>query len=168
MKGASWVIALAFAGCSFQASCGGKSLNMENAKKFVTKMMTEQAGAPPTTVTCPDSVKLEKGKTFECTATYGASEAKLLIDQDDDQGNVTVKSVTGVVLAKRAEAEIAEQIGKQTNLHVTVDCGERVHPATAGHKLTCKATDANGQSVTVEVEVRDAEGNIRFRTVPTP
>ena len=45
----SWfTFVLAFAtACSFQASCGGKKLNMDNAKKFVEETFEKETGAKP-------------------------------------------------------------------------------------------------------------------------
>ena len=43
-----------------------------------------------TTVHCPDSVAIEAGATFVCTATSpDGSTATIVVHQDDDQGNLT-------------------------------------------------------------------------------
>ena len=157
---------LVFAGCSFQASCGGKSLNMENAKKFVSTTLEADVGKAPTTVSCPEKVKIEKGAKFACTADYGnGAMATVEITQNDDQGNVTMSKISGILVAKRAEEAIAKMIGEQANVHVTAECGERVHPAKAGATIMCTAKDANGQTAQVEVLVKDTDGNVSMKVV---
>lgn len=157
----SWTsILIVVVGCQFQASCGGKKLNMEKAKEFVTSTLEREVGQKPET-TCPDSVAIEKGKTFECTAKFGAAVATVVIEQNDDEGNVTIKSSTGILIAHKLEELIADRIGKQLNVHVEATCaGDRVRPATPGLTFQCDATDANGASAKINVKVKDADGNV--------
>jgi hypothetical protein len=150
------------AGCSFQASCGSKKLDMKKAKEFVASGLTQDVGEKPTNVICPDEVKAEKGKTFECTAEFGTVKATVVLNQDDDQGNVTVAAVKGLIVGKKAEAVLVEQLGKRFNAHFTVDCGARVRPATPGDTFTCTAKDEEGKGGPVTVTVKDVEGNVRF------
>lgn len=150
------------AGCSFQASCGSKKLDMKKAQEFVSTKLAEDVGEKPTNVTCPESVKIEKGKTFECTADFGAAKATVVMSQEDDEGFVKVTSVTGILIGKKAEAAIAERLGKQFNAHFTVDCGAPVRAATAGDSFTCTANDGAGKGGPVTVTVKDASGNVRF------
>jgi len=152
--------------CSFSASCGGKKLNMDNAKKFVEKTLEESTGQKPA-ASCPASVDIKKGGKFECTARFGPGvEAKLVIEQDDDEGNVTIKAITGIVPVKRIEAQIVEGIAKQRNVQVEVNCGERVRAATANAKFQCAAKDASGQTGKVDVTIKDSEGNVSWEVVP--
>lgn len=150
------------AGCSFQASCGSKKLDMKKAQEFVSTKLAEDVGEKPANVTCPESVKIEKGTTFECTAEFGATKATVVMTQEDDEGFVKITSVTGILIGKKAEAAIAEQLGKRFNAHFTVDCGAPVRAATAGDRFTCSAKDAAGKGGPVTVTVKDASGNVRF------
>jgi hypothetical protein len=151
------VVLLVCVGCSFQASCGGKKLNMDKAKEFVTTALEREVGQKPET-TCPESVKIEKGAKFSCTAKFGAATATVEILQNDDEGNVTISSITGIVVANKLEKEIADGIGKQANVHVDVACGDRVRPATAGLTFQCDVKDAKGTTGKVNVNVTDATG----------
>ena len=151
-------------GCQFQASCGGGNLDMAAAKELVSSALAADVGEKPAAVTCPDTVKPEAGATFECTADYGnGATAKVVIKQDDDKGNVTVTGVSGILVARKAEAAIAKGIGEQLNVHVEVDCGQRFRPSVAGGSFTCAVKDAKGESATVEVQVKDDAGNISWR-----
>jgi Domain of unknown function (DUF4333) len=158
-----WIVC---AGCSFQASCGGKTLNMDNAKKFVGSSLAREVGQEPTEVTCPDSVKMEKGKSFDCTAKFGGPTATVTMRQDDEEGNVTVTSITGILISKKAEAVIAKEVSSQVKAEITVDCGDRVRTAKADEKFSCTATDPNGSKAQIDVLVKDAAGNVSWKLIP--
>ena len=62
----------------------------------------------------------------------------------------------GIVIAKEVEAAIAAKHGGK------VDCGSpRVRAAKAGQKFTCKRGDAG----VIDVEVKDAKGNVAMGTL---
>jgi hypothetical protein len=156
---------LVFVGCQFQASCGGKTLNMKNAREFISSTLERQVGEKPTDVTCPHKVAIETGKTFECTATFGKPVANVLIVQNDDKGNVTMQSITGILIASKLENAIAEDFGNKLNAKITAACGDRVRAATPGETFTCDVTDAKGASAKAEVLVKDTTGQVTFRLV---
>jgi len=159
----SWIsILFVVVGCQFQASCGTKKIDMTKAKDFVASTLERELGQKPTETTCPRSVAAEKGKTFECTAKFGAAVATVTIDQNDDQGNVTIKSVTGILISSKLEKQIADHFGKQMNAHVEVACGDRIRPSNAGDTFTCDAKDAAGATAKVNVQVKDATGAVDF------
>jgi hypothetical protein len=157
----SWILLLAV-GCSFEASCGGKKLNIDKAKEFIAGLLEKETGAKPT-VTCPESVKIEKDKTFECTAAWtGGATAKVTLKQDDDKGNVTVQSATGILVSTKLEKQIADHFGKANNKHVDAACGDRVRPSTVGLEFQCEIKDAQGSTAKVNVKVKDDQGNVDF------
>jgi len=158
-------VLLVFVGCQFQASCGGKKLNMEKAVEFVSSTLEKDVGQKPSAVTCPDSVKIEAGTMFECTVAFGAPKAVVVMSQDDDKGNVTIKSITGILIASKLEKAISDDFGSKLNVHITTACGDRVRTATAGDKFTCDARDAKGNGGKVMVTVKDTAGNVNFELV---
>lgn len=138
---------------------------METANQFVASTLEKDTGQKPE-VACPASVKIEKGGTFECTAKFGPKvEAKVAIQQDDAQGNVTIKSISGILVSRRLEQEIAETAGKQTNTHLDVTCGDRVRAAVPDTTFQCDVKDASGQTAKVNVKVKDATGNVSWEIV---
>lgn len=172
MRSLSWpVVLLVFAGCQFEASCGskGKNLNLEKGREFVSTTLERELGQKPASVTCPGPVKIEKDKPFECTASYGPAIAKVHLVQTDDKGGVTIKDVTGVLIASKLEAQIADQLGKKHNVHLEVACGERVRKSVPGDKFTCDAKDAQGKTGKIAVVVEDDNGKVQFAVEqPTP
>lgn len=161
------VVLVLFAGCQFSASCGGKNLNVKKAEEFLSTTLEREVGTKPDSVTCPGPVKLEKDKESECTAKYGAATAKISLVQHNDEGGVTVKGVTGILIASSLERQISDKFGKKLNAHLTVECGERVRAAVVGESFTCVAKDAKGASGTIAVTVEDVSGKVRFELAPS-
>ncbi len=158
---------LLFVGCQFSASCGNKKLDMAKGKEFISSKLEANIGQKPISVTCPEDVKIEKGGTVECTAGFGPATAKVTLTQDDDQGTVSMTSVTGLLIAASLEKQIAESLGKQLNMHIEVACGDRVRASVKGDKFVCDAKDAKGNAAKVEVEVTDDNGKTNFRVMPS-
>lgn len=159
------IVLLAF-GCQFQASCGNKKIDPAKAQAFLERVLPTGVGEKPTAVKCPDDVKLEKDKTFECTATFGTHNATVVIKQTDDEGSVVVERINGVVVASQLEEAIAKDLGASKNVHVTAQCGARVQPLVAGNKIACTAKDAQQNAYNIEVLLKDAQGNYGWRIVP--
>jgi len=157
--------ALLFVGCQFSASCGGKKLDMKKAEEFVSTALEGDIKQKPTGVSCPASVKIAKDTTFDCQVTFGAAVANVTIQQNDDAGNVTIKGVTGILIAVKLEKQISDEIGKKLNVHVTANCGERVRVAKAGDTFTCDAQDAKGIGGKIAVTVKDDQGNVNWQLV---
>lgn len=157
-----------FVGCQFSASCGGKKLDMAKAREFISSKLEANIGQKPTSVTCPEDNKVAKGGTIECTVAFGLATGKVTMTQDDDQGNVTITSVTGLLIAAALEKQVADSLGKQLNAHIEVACGDRVRTSVKGDKFLCDAKDANGSTAKVEVEVTDDNGKTNFRVMPPP
>lgn len=159
-------LALAFVtACSFQASCGGKKIDTDKVTGFVANNLEEQTGEKPVT-TCPASIDVKQGAKFECTAKFGDASAKVVIVQKDDAGTVVVDAITGILVSKRLEAQVAEGVGKQLNLHVEANCGPRVRPAVVGAKFQCDVKDAKGSTAKVDIDVKTVEGAVDWRLVP--
>lgn len=77
-----------FAGCSADVSTG-KTVNTEEGEKQISAGLTEQLGGK-VTVDCPEDVKAEAGKTFDCEATSAEGEtATVVVTQKDDDGNIS-------------------------------------------------------------------------------
>lgn len=67
----------------------------------------QAAGTTPTAITCPDSVEVQPGGTFTCTATVAGQNLPFTVTQKDDQGNVDIQG-TGWAPTARAEQTLVE------------------------------------------------------------
>jgi Domain of unknown function (DUF4333) len=76
-------------GCSRTKTLDGEQLDQMIASDMQTKLNLQGV-----TVSCPDDVPAEAGRTFQCTAT-GQDGAAMTIEvtQTDDQGRITYKVV---------------------------------------------------------------------------
>jgi len=64
-------------------------LDMAAVENQIASRLTDDSGVA-TTVDCPDSVAIEAGTTFSCTATAVDGQVSTVkVHQDDDQGNLT-------------------------------------------------------------------------------
>jgi Domain of unknown function (DUF4333) len=68
-----------------------------DASELNTKIATDMQsnlGIQGASVSCPDDVSVEAGRTFNCTATTpDGGTMTIEVTQSDDQGNVTYKVV---------------------------------------------------------------------------
>lgn len=155
---------LLLGGCEFHASCGGRTLNMENAEALVARAVAAQLGSEPT-VSCPKKVKVEKGARFDCKVTIDGVDGVATVEQKDDQTNVELVQVTGLLLTGKLENAIVERLQAQSGAKVEVDCGPRVRAAVVGEAFRCHARDDRGVTLEVEVKVKDTLGNVDFRVL---
>jgi hypothetical protein len=62
-------LALAIAAAALPAGCGEKTLDASELERELAKQLGAQAGQAPRSVACPDDVKAQRGKRFDCTLT---------------------------------------------------------------------------------------------------
>ncbi len=66
-----------------------KTLDTTSLQTQLQAQLQSQLGAQNLTVHCPDSVKVQAGATFTCTASdRGGQSLTILITQKDDHGHV--------------------------------------------------------------------------------
>ena len=62
---------------------------MQKAQTEIAKGIEEQTDATGVKVTCPESVPMEQGNTFTCTATTTEGQtATITVPQTDGEGNI--------------------------------------------------------------------------------
>ncbi len=153
-------------GCTFEASCGGKKLDVDKGEKLIADKLKEASGVDAT-VTCPDKVKLAKDVVTECDVKLGNLPGRARVTQTDDQGNVRWELIEGYVLSAKLEAHLREELGKSAGVEVAVDCGDRVRVSEPGKTFRCKATPAGDTPpAEVEVTITDQQGGIDTRLIP--
>lgn len=150
---------IALAGC-------GATPDIPSTEKAIKEGLAQQTGLAITSVTCPpESRPAKAGDTFSCTgkAEIGGS-LDLTVTQKDDKGNFAWKVAKshGLFNMEETEASVTQGLEKAGSSDVTVDCGDRWQAGEAGDTFECHA-EAGGQSATVVVTVKDAEGNISWK-----
>lgn len=77
-------VALFAVGCT-------KTLDTSNLETTLSSQLQDQMNLDSVTVSCPDSLKVQSGTSFTCTATAPDSTFEVTVTQVDDAGNVTWK-----------------------------------------------------------------------------
>lgn len=85
----SMFAAASLTACSGSVSVGSNNLDIDKLETTVASEMQKQLNldAAPT-VTCPDTVPIQKDNVFTCTATLDGESVDVKVTQTDDQGNV--------------------------------------------------------------------------------
>lgn len=170
MRGLIIVVALALvAGCTFEASCGGKkTLNMDKGRELITKMF-EGEGVTPDNIECPNEVPLKKGHTVNCKVTLGQVTVTVAVVQDNDEGDVTMNILDGLVFQHKAETVLVQKLKEATGVEGKATCpGPVVKKAVVGDKFVCKATAPNGDVVEFEFTVTDETGSVHLEPLAKP
>jgi hypothetical protein len=148
---------LAVSGCS-------KSADVDKLKKAI---LVEARSAFPSVdigeVTCPDDIELGADNDFTCTLDMEGQPLTIEVDQTDDKGHVNIQQREAVIDLAKAVDVIGSQLSDQIGASATVDCGtDHFRIADVGSTFTCQASDANGQTATVKVTVKDNSGNVSW------
>lgn len=96
-RGAVVAVAVALVVVLLATAVGAAAVLLQSGSRLDTTAVADEIASVlsrriggPTTVSCPDSVSLQAGATFTCTATApDGSQATVVVRQVDDQGNVT-------------------------------------------------------------------------------
>ena len=150
-------------GCSFQASCGGKTLDSKRGEAMIAGRFKDQTGLD-VKVTCPTGIKLEQGAGFDCALSHDGLPGKVHVTQSDDQGNVTFTLTEGYLQAAKVEAAIGAQLKAKTGAEVAIACGDRVRASVPG-TFRCTGQAPDGQPLAVEVTITDRLGSIDWKLV---
>ena len=59
----------AMAAAALPAGCGEQTLDASELEQELSRQLGAQAGQTPRSVACPDNVKAQRGKRFDCTLT---------------------------------------------------------------------------------------------------
>ncbi|MBZ0232120.1 MAG: DUF4333 domain-containing protein [Deltaproteobacteria bacterium] len=158
--------AMLVGGCTFEASCGGKKLDVDKGEKLIADKLKEATGLEAT-VTCPDKVKLAKDVVTECDVKVGTLPGRAKVTQTDDEGNVRWELVEGYVISAKVEELLRGELRKTTGVEVAIDCGERVRVSEPGKTFRCKATPASDvPPAEIEITITDKQGGINSKMVP--
>jgi hypothetical protein len=81
-------------GTTVLSGCSSSNLDIDKLETNIATEMQSQLGLSGTpTVTCPDSVPIEQGNVFTCTAELDGDTVDVEVTQTDDKGNVSWETV---------------------------------------------------------------------------
>jgi len=74
------------------SGCGTKTVDTPELESELKKQLGADAGVEPRGVECPDDVKIEKGKKFDCTLTApNGDEVTVNVTLTNDDGGFTAE-----------------------------------------------------------------------------
>lgn len=104
-------------------------------------------------ISCPSSVEVKAGNSFDCTATVNGVPVKVTVTQKDDQGNVSYEIGNEVFSTEKVKPAIQDAFQKQGATSVTVSCPKGVVVAGGNGTFECTATvDGQTAKITVPLE----------------
>lgn len=76
-------------------ACGEETINASQLEQQIKSDLGAQGEIEVESVRCPDDVRAQKGRSFECELTeQDGTTSPVLVDQTDSQGNVTFQVAT--------------------------------------------------------------------------
>ncbi|MBK9035689.1 MAG: DUF4333 domain-containing protein [Myxococcales bacterium] len=156
---ALWIVCVS--GCSFHASCGGKTVDSKKGEAAIVKMLA--TSGLDATVSCPTGIKAKQGDTFDCTAVVGGATGKVKVTQKDDKGAVEFELVEGFLIGAKLEGVLVDRIQQQYGVAAKVTCGAPFRASVPGETFTCSALAPDGDTLTIGITVKDKLGAVDFK-----
>jgi hypothetical protein len=137
------VFAVVCGGCSFEASCGKKSVKTREFEGTI-KERTAALGLNPTKVDCGEPVEAKVGVTFVCKIeldgekTYDMNVAVTGVDEKAERVDLDPTWAGGnAVVAKKIEEGVSARLAERFGAGVTLDCGEPLRFVPDDDRFTC-------------------------------
>lgn len=116
-------------------------------------------GVPVQRVNCPAQIEIKTGNRFDCEGTADGKSFVISIELTDDNGQFNW-STRQLLLMPRLEAFIQRRIKEKSGIEVTATCGGKLRVAKPGNVFECKVLDAQNQSRSARVTVKDEQGSV--------
>ncbi len=115
--------------------------NIDNKKleEAITEMFDEQLDLEVKSVDCPDKVKVEEGKEFECKVKVEPKgTVPVTIEITDSKGSVQMETKYKVLVPDKIKEEFGIDCGKKIQI---LKPGRTIKCTKDGHKMTGKVND---------------------------
>jgi hypothetical protein len=134
---------------------GTRTVQPESVQQEIVRITQTAVGVVPADVRCPDEIRAEAGATFACTGTVDGQPVTYDVRQDDDQGHLTI-TYDRLLKVSQLESTVADQVGKDVEVAVTVTCEPAGHAALVnapGTPIACTATNATDPTDSAKINV---------------
>jgi hypothetical protein len=145
---------------------GTKTVEPGSVEREIVRITEGAVQVTPADVRCPEGITMQTGGTFTCTALVDSDAVTYWVQQNDDQGNLTI-TYDRLLRLDALERTVADKLTSDRRVAVAVDCGptgRAVVRNTPGQEIDCTVTttsDPNdGTKLTVTV---DADGAAAYR-----
>ncbi len=151
------------AGCSLEAH---STVSASSVERRIASELASSLHISPPAVHCPGPIPARVGTKFTCTAVIDGQVLQVVGTVTGTHGNVEVHPSDAVIMASKAEAEIAKSLSARLGRPVPVSCDvPPVLVAPVGHSFECTATIA-GVRRRIVVTVVNLSGELSFRVLP--
>ena len=145
---------------------GTRTVEPASVQREIVRITENAVQVTPADVRCPEGIVMQAGGTFTCTAMVDSDAVTYWVQQNDDQGHLTI-TFDRLLRLDALERTVADGLTSELGVAVTVDCGPTGRTAvrnTPGQEIACTATNttdpAAGTTLTVTV---DANGAVAYR-----
>ena len=152
---AAVLVLLGGLGAAAQYVFGTRTVDPASVQQEIVRITQTAVGVAPADVRCPAEIRAQAGGTFACTATVDGQPVTYTVRQDDDQGHLTI-NYDRLIKVADVESVIAQQVGKDVDVTVTVECpptGRTVVVNAPGTPIACAATNADDPSDSAAITV---------------
>jgi Domain of unknown function (DUF4333) len=164
--------ALALAGCGDDESTATTTPTRTVDTAQVESEIEQQLSTPSaevSSVTCPDDVRAETGKTFTCSASWdNGATGKVKVTQESPN-RFTYEAVSGSVQVpgSTAETSIERELDRQGAPEAQANCPDTI-VVKVDSTVTCDLSGGGGQATgTVSFTFSDASGTVDPSSVQT-
>jgi hypothetical protein len=143
--------------------CGASTIDAAEVEGEIEHQLSS-ATARVASVSCPDDVEHEDGRTFECTVDLkdGGEAVAVGTEQDRDDFSYEVKPGTMRLAGGSVESYLERQLPAGTQ----VSCADEI-TVVAGQTVECDAVTAGGLPATLTFTWADDAGSVEPGSVET-
>ncbi|MBB2989217.1 hypothetical protein FHR72_000674 [Mycolicibacterium iranicum] len=143
--------ALTMSACSF--SFGGLDYDkLETKIRDALNTTYSDTGETVSRVECPEqSPGPEAGDSLQCTAEVGGQTVRVDAKVTNDEYDVEYETRDTLFDLQAVADGLSDEVSRQVEFPVTVDCGEGLKPVEVGKTFDCSATDTQGEQRTLRI-----------------
>lgn len=145
------VVAMAAAGMVACAS----TLDTDKLNNAIQAKLAE-VNLSASAISCPSSIPVQSGNTFECTATINGVPVTVSVRQTSSSGDVSFEIGRAVVTVGDTSGSIEKEIRAEGATDVAITCPKAVVLANATGTIECTAL-VDGDGYTVSIPVTDGK-----------
>lgn len=142
-------------------SASAKPAAVQTLETRLKTVLTEAIAAPVEDVNCRAAADIKPGSPIPCEAKTRQQPFSLTAELVDTKGNFNW-TAPGLIILSNLETSIQQVVKDRSGISVTADCGESIRVANPGDSFQCRLSDAQGQSRSLNVAVKDNQGNVEI------
>lgn len=145
------------------AACGGGD-DQTLVESQLQNALNDELVPDVRNVDCPEDVDMTAESRFLCEAEVDGQYFEAELTVQDSTGRFTYEKRHAVLDVLSTEASIGDSASVDLGFPVSADCGDTEYlVVSVGNLFSCALANESGVSVSIEVEVVAADGQIDWR-----